>query len=347
MRLPKPSRACFALVICTSVASRAPAQRASGLEGYLQTIGLGAEELAAVGRGSPVVKLLPTTNDRDVAVFGMVRARGSRDSVTARALNARWLLAARGSRFQIFGSPPSSSDVRGAAFDSSEYRDLRDCRPGNCHFKMPASSMQDFTDGIDWSSPDAKAQVDEKFRAALLALANDYLRRGNEAMLVYDDRRGVRSSDVIDELVTGAPELREYAPRLAEYLRTYPAGRLSGARDMLYWSEDRVPRLRPIFTLNHAVVYVPPDPSPAGVFVARKQIYAAHYFEGALELLAVVDSGEAPYPGTYVVIVRRFRFDNLPGGVQDIRGRVRSRLLEATRSDLERHWGSIGPSEPR
>jgi hypothetical protein len=346
MRLLRLARAWGVLVSSTSLAGTAAAQPAAPvLERYLQTIGLGSQELAAAGRGSPVVQLLPTTNDRDVAVFGMIRVRAPRDSVSARALDVKRLLVARGSRFQTFGNPPTSSDVRDAAFDPSEYRDLQGCRPGDCHFKMPASGMRAFVEGIDWSSSEAKTQVDEKFRAALLRLAVDYRDRGNDAMLVYDDVRGIRSSDVIGELVERAVELREYAPELAGYLMTYPAGRPPQARDVLYWSEDRVPRLRPIFSLNHVVVYLPSDPGVA--FVARKQIYANHYFEGALELLAVIDGGESPDPGTYVVIVRRFRFDNLPSGPPNIRGRVRSRLVEGTRSDLERHWATIGRAETR
>jgi hypothetical protein len=347
MRLLIPARAWSALVASIALAGPVAAQRAPALEQYLQTIGLGAQELAAAAGGSAVVHLLPTTNDRDVAVFGMIRVRASRDSVTARALDVKRLLVARGSRFQVFGNPPTSSDVRDAAIDPSEYRDLQGCRPGDCGFKLPASGMREFVEGIDWSSPEAKAQADEKFRAALLRLAVDYSSRGNEAMLGYDDIRGVRSSDVFGELVERAVELRQYAPELAGYLMTYPDGRPSRARDVLYWSEDRVPQLRPMFTLNHAVVYIPSDPSPSLAFVARKQIYANHYFEGALELLAVVDGAEATDPGTYVVIVRRFRFDNLPGGPQNVRGRVRSRLVERTRLDLERHWATMGRAETR
>jgi hypothetical protein len=78
---------------------------------------------------------------------------------------------------------------------------------------------------------------------------------------------------------------------------TYPAGRPPRARVVLYWSEDRVPRLHPVFTLSPGVGYLPTDPSPSVAFVARKPIYAHHYVEGALvELLAVVDGGEAPDP---------------------------------------------------
>lgn len=338
----------LALVLGTVAAGSAVAQSGSpALESYLGTVEIGARELAAAARGSAVVRLLSTTNDRDVAVIGLIGVRAPRDSVAARAVDVAGLLASRGGRFHVFGSHPTVRDVRDVEFDPSEYRDLRGCRPGDCDFKMPASGMREFVAAIDWSSAEAKMQADEKFRAALLELAVDYLARGNEAMLVYDDVRGVRASEVFQDLVEQAVELRTHAPELAGYLMTHPAGRPARARDVLYWSEERVSRLRPMFTLNHVVVHLPPNQSPAEVLVARKQIYANHYFEGALELLAIVDGGEPPEPEAYVVVVRRFRFDNLPGGPQNIRGMVRSRLVEATRSDLERQWGAMGRPETR
>ena len=62
--------------------------------------------------------------------------------------------------------------------------------------------------------------------------------------------------------------------------------------------------------------------------MVAKQIYANHYFEGALEVAAVIDRenpGEAP--GTYLVLLRRFRFDNLPTGpVVSIRSKVVGRF---------------------
>jgi len=42
-----------------------------------------------------------------------------------------------------------------------------------------------------------------------------------------------------------------------------------------------------------------------------------------------------------VLTVRRFRFDNLPGGLLNIRGRVRKQLVDATRADLERQRSSM------
>ena len=92
--------------------------------------------------------------------------------------------------------------------------------------------------------------------------------------------------------------------------------------------------MRPTLVVDHVMVYAPPN-EPA--FIARKQIYANHYTEGALELLAVLDGDpSAPAPTSRLIAVRRFRFDYLPVGFFNVRGRVRSRLVDATRDDLTR-----------
>ena len=310
------------------------------LDQYLKRIGIDAQQRATAARGRAVAKLLVTDDHRDVTVFGMIGVNVPGDTLVARGLHVERFLAARDSQVHAFANPPSSADVRHVAFDESEYRDLRNCRRGNCKFKLPAASMKEFVEEVDWSSREAKAQADERLRVGMLRLVADYADRGNAGMVTYDDVRGVKSGDVFAALLAQSTDLYEYAPGLEHYLTTYPTDLPDGARDFLYWSEDRLARLRPTLTLNHVVVYAPrPD---SAVFIARKQIYATHYFEGALELLAIVDAGDASgEPGAYVLTVRRFRFDNLPGGLFNIRGRVRRQLMEATRADLERQRSSM------
>ena len=317
----------------------APQQKAPPLNAYLGALGLGPSQLAAAANGQAVVRLLKTDDNRDVAVSGVIAVRAPRDAVVAYALEGRAFISAEPIRFGVFSHPPTAADVRQAAFDNSEYKDLRKCRRGDCDFKLTAASMQSFSTGVDWSSPNAKPQADERLRAGLLQLVTDYERHGNAAMLTYDDARvPARTADVFAALLAQSSQLSPYAPELFRYLETYPAGRPGAVRDLLYWAEERLPHMRPTLTVNHVVAYAPPN-GPA--FIARKQLYATHYFEGALQVLAVVDGGAlaAPpsaEPMTYLVTVRRFRFDALPGGIMNVRGRVRSQLLDATRRDLSR-----------
>jgi hypothetical protein len=316
----------------------------SDLDPYLVTLGLGASQVRAAARGEAAVRLLKTQDARDIAVAGVIGLRAPRAIVVGRMLDDPAFTAAGASRFGVFGDPPAVGDVLGVAFDRSEYRDLRSCRPGDCKFKLAAGEMAGFARDVDWSAPNAKAQADDRLRTGLVRLVAEYRRQGDAAMPTYDDGGGaVRASDAFNALVAESRELAAFAPDVLRYLTTYPATPPNGARSFVYWSENRVGRMRATLTVNHVVTYVP----PAGTaFLAKKQIYANHYFEGGLELLAVVEAGapadvSAKTPNVYLIAVRRFRFDYLPVGLFNVRGRVRSQLMDATRAELMRARAAI------
>ena len=325
-----------ALVGHVGIAGPAMAQHTSPrLDQYLRrTIGLDSAQIASAEHGQAVVKLLKSENARDIAIFGMIGIGVPRATYMPRVLDLERLIGTRTSRFHIVGDPASAADVAGVTVDGSEYRELRRCQRGSCNFKLPASAMETFAREVDWNAPDVKTQLEARIRSALLQLIAAYRARGDRAMVTYDDVGGIRSSDVFAALLAQSPELYEYAPELHRHLTSYPSSSASHARDVLYWSEDRMERLRPTLTLNHLVAYTPVS---GATLIARKQIYASHYFEGAFELLAVVDAPAFDGgPGVYLLTVRRYRFDNLPGGILNIRGRVRDAFLNQTRSDLER-----------
>ena len=309
------------------------AQAPGPVNQYLHKMGLDDSQIASAAAGKPVVKLIPGKNDRDVVAFGVIGVPVSAADYMKHALDPGRLIGEGSPRFHIIADPATPADVRDVTFDSSEYRDLKTCQPGNCNFKLPASAMKSFREGVNWEAPDAKAQADARLQAGMLRLIGAYRSRGNSALLTYDDNGGIPASDSFSALLAQSSELYDYAPPLQQYLTSYPANRPAGTRDILYWSNDRPPHLRPTLTLDQVVVY----PSPSGTtLIARKQVYASHYFDGAFELLAVAsagsDAGAAPI---YLVTVRRVRFDNLPGGVMNVRGRVRDGLVDETRSRLQ------------
>src|SRR4029079_9026531 len=158
------------------------------------------------------------------------------------------------SQFGVFGNPPSLGDVRDVAFDRAEYRDLRDCRPRDCDVKLSAGEMAAFARDVDWLSPNAKAQADERLRTGLVGLVADYRRRGDAGLALFADGGGeVRGGDAFAALVAQARELAAFAPDVLRYLTTYPAGPPAGARSFVYWSENRIGRMRPTLTVNHVV----------------------------------------------------------------------------------------------
>ncbi|MEO7043619.1 MAG: hypothetical protein ABI035_15260 [Gemmatimonadaceae bacterium] len=328
--------ACLALV-CASAPATALAQGSApfSLNDFLRTtIGLDASQVTTAQQGRAATKLLHTDLNRDVAVFGVVGIHVTREAYLARLRNAQTLISARAQSYGIIEDPIRPNDMLGVFFDGSEWSDLKSCKFNDCSFKLPLTLMQQFAQSVDWRGDNAKAQVDSIMLRNMQALVTDYRARGSAAMPRYDDTNGIQASGAFAALLAQSQFLREYAPAFHDYLLNYPSSKLDGATDVMYWAMDRIPRLHPTFTINQLIVYTP----PSGVaLLARKQIFADHYFEAAFEVSAVFDAPDlVGGPGVYVVSVRRYRFDSLPGGILNIRGRVRSQLQKLMQSDLDR-----------
>ena len=320
-----------AIAASSAAAQQAPPRLTSFLT---RRIGLDDAQLAAVERGEIVVKSLGTDNPRDVAVFGVVTLPSAREADAARLRDFRTSLRApTRQRFGLFGASPAASDLEGLTIDRKEADDLKKCKPGSCDFKLPATEMQALRSRIDWSSA-PEAQIAAYARKRLAEYVADYRARGDSAMVIYDDNGNVRASSAFAALVAQSPYVYEYAPSLAAYMTAYPRMKSGDMQEAIYWSEDVAPRLRKVHSVNHVVLYSPAELGRV-TLMATKQIYADHYFEAAFDLTTLVDRAAG---GSYLVVLRRYRFDNLPsGGLLNIRGRVVGSLREQLRSDLERH----------
>jgi hypothetical protein len=190
---------------------------------------------------------------------------------------------------------------------------------------------------INWSAPDAAEQAAAYARRRMTEYVADYRQRGNTAMLVYADRGGVRASDAFADLLADSPYVFQYAPSFHRYLQDYPRAKLDGASDVVFWSRDEMPGVRPVTSITHTVVYSPPE-LPGATVIGSKQLFASHYFEAAFELVTLVDAAPAdPAAGVYALVLRRYRFDDLPsGGLLNIKGRVTRKLRDQTEADLRR-----------
>lgn len=325
------------VVAATGPAPESPTQAAAAFP--WQRVGVDAAQLAALERGTPVVKVLDTRNQRDVAVFGIIRVGVSRDAYEARMVDFTTSLAApTRPRFGIFHDPAVASDVADAVISRNEVDDARTCRPGKCKFKLPATEMQRISAGIDWSpGADPSGQLNRYLRQRLVEFATDYRTRGDSAMLVYDDVRGVHASDAFADLLEQVRQIYDDIPSLRKYFATYPHATLAGGHDVLFWAQDSMPGLKSVLAVTHEIVYQPPE--FAGVtLMAAKEIYAGHYFEAAFDLTAILDHpARSESPGVYLVVLRLMRFDNLSSGpIVSVRGKVIGKLRNQLRADLER-----------
>jgi hypothetical protein len=313
------------------------AQRPPQLTRFLeQSIGFDAQQLAAVERGEPVVKVLETHDRRDVALFGIITVPLAREQYV-RALRdfPTSLRTPNRTQLGMFSDPASERDVAAVTISSRDVSEMKECKPGDCVVKLPATDMQRIHEQTDWSAPDVQAQLSAYARHRLVEYVTDYRRRGDSAMAMYDDRGNVtvHSSESFAAQLAESPYVYQTVPSLQSYLANYPRGSLpAGASEIIFWSEDVLPRLRPILSVTHLVAYTPPE-LPGMTLLAAKQIYANHYFEAAVDLTAAVDRGAA---SVYVVVLRRYRFDNLPGGILNIRGKAIGALRDQLAADLKR-----------
>jgi hypothetical protein len=299
---------------------------------------------AAVGTafgGAPFVKVLDAPEKRDVAIFGLITLAAPRDRFDARVRDLpRWLAGPTRARFGIFSDPPVAADVAAVVISQRDADDMKSCQPGDCVVKLPAVDMQRIRAAMNWSAPDLAAQLSAFARRRLVEYVADYRARGDSAMALYDDRRGatVRAREAFAALLAASPYVYQHVPSLERYFAAYPRERLADATEAIYWSEDVMPRLRPIISVTHHVVFAPPE-LPGATFIAAKQIYANHYFEAVVDLTYAVDRRLLDgRDGTFLMTLRRYRFDNLPsGGLINIRGRAISALKDQLLEDLKRH----------
>ncbi len=322
------------LVLLQAATPQRPPQLTQFLQ---QSIGFDAEQLGTVERGEPVVKVLDARDRRDVVVFGIITLPASREQYV-RALRdfSTSLHTPNRTQLGIFSNPANLADVAAVTINTRDVGEMKNCKPGDCVVKLPATDMQRIHDQTHWSAPDVQAQLSAYARRRLVEYVTDYRRRGDSAMAVYDDRGNltVRSSEAFGAQLAESPYVYQTVPSLQRYLADYPRGSLpAGAAEIVFWAEDVMPHLRPILSVTHLVVYTPPE-LPGMTLAAAKQIYANHYFEAAVDLTAVVDRN--PPPGAYLVVLRRYRFDNLPGGILNIRGRAIGALRDQLTADLRR-----------
>ena len=326
------------LILVLLLQAAAAPQRPPQLTQFLQqSIGFDAQQIAAVERGEGVVKVLDTRDRRDVAVFGIITISKSREEYV-RALRdfPTFLRLPNRSQLGIFSTPATDRDVAAVTVNSRDVAEIKNCKPGDCVVKLPAADMRRLHEEINWSAPaaDVQAQLSAFARRRLVEYVTDYRRRGDSAMAIYDDRGNVNvhSSEAFAAQLAESPYVYQTVPSLQSYLANYPRGSLpDGADEIVFWSEDVLPRLRPILSVTHLVVYTPPE-LPGMTLATAKQIYADHYFEAAVDFTAVVERN----PGSYVVVLRRYRFDNLPGGILNIRGRAIGALRDQLALDLKR-----------
>ena len=112
-----------------------------------------------------------------------------------------------------------------------------------------------------------------------------------------------------------------------------PKGRLEGAEDFFYWTKDKFGP-KPTISLYHLTLWQD-SRRPDRALACAKRIYASHYFQAGLDLVALVDAPPARR-GFYLMDLHRVRIDPPTGMLSGVLlGKIRGGIEAAVTERLE------------
>lgn len=311
-------------LICIFLAAALVARPAFGQTAALRELreraGFSDGDVRDLDGGRAVVKVPDAEDEREVVVLGVVRINVPAAFLVDRLRRIEDALAGGGVAKQIgrFGEPPGPDDMAGFALPRDDVRALRECRPGKCDVKLPADVMDQVQAEVNWSSRDAEQQANRAMAGWLADYLDGYRRGGNAALATYDDKQEPLSVAAgFHILLQASPLIQKYRPELRDYLERFPQANLAGAEDVYYWSVEDF-GLKPVTHLYHTTIYRPAGEPAVEAVIARKQIYASHYFQAAVSFVSIANVGEPGSPDVYLTFLTRQRFDGKVGGLNRI-----------------------------
>jgi hypothetical protein len=315
------------------------------LDAYLtRDVRLTEAERGLLLAGTPVTKPLDADPSKEVSLFGAVWIASTPDAYVRLVTDIESF--ERGGHFIVttrISDPPRLADFSALHLPPEDLAALRTCRVGDCALKLSEEAIARIRTSIDWSRPTAPAEAEALIRQMLYEYVKGYVEGGNNRLAVYRDRsQPTLVAAEFRSMIERMPELGQQLPELKAYLLDYPRATIPNAIAFLYWQEAKF-GLKPTIHVNHLVI----DNRPGVTAVARKLIYASHYFWTALDLRVLVpDPGRGP--GFWFVNVSRGRSDGLSGFVgKMIRGKAQAEARKALESALRETKERLERRSPR
>jgi hypothetical protein len=305
---------------------------------------MGASEHSRVAGGDAVVKTLPVSNRRELAIAGAIRMRVPADFFVRRMRDiARFKHSDLVLQVRRFSDPPALDDLAPLQIDRADLEALERCRVGDCEVKLPAGAIERLRTEVDSDARDASAQRERVAKRMLLERALGYLDDGDRTLGMYLDkhRRPISPAedlrDIVASLTCGGIHPDEIA-----YLADFPRRQTEGAESFLYWSKETF-GLKPMVSLTHVIIFAP---RAGRRVVASKGIYSSHYVDASVALTWLFDVDVEGEAAVDVLYVNRARIDALGGRFGGLArtlsaGRQRDRMgseLRALRTRLEADW---------
>jgi hypothetical protein len=230
-----------------------------------------------------------------------------------------------------FGNPPTLADLGPLTVDDEDL-DARRCKVTDCPVRLPTVDILRFQREVDWRAPDAKARAVALFKQMLFDHVRAYWSGDPDRIVEYDDmKRPIFPVAEFAGILANSEYIGRLVPGLPAHLADFPASRLTGVDDFLYWSKERF-GIAPFITVTHVTI----APSPSGaVVVTSKDVYSSRYFDSSLGLTIASPTREG---GLYLVYFNRSRASALKGAFGGLR---RSIVERRVRGSLEQSLQSV------
>lgn len=294
-------------------------------------------ELSALKNGETLVRALPTDNESDVAVCGLVEMQAP-GRMFLDSFHENMVRKSNSAIVEIgvFNKTPTLKDLQDLTIDDRDIEDLKQCVIGDCKLKLSAAMISRFQSEIDWDAPDYKARTAQLFKQMLVAYVRDYLARGDKALIRYQDKSTpIAIAEGYRELL-GASHYDELSDLRSDSGRSP----LQLVESTIVWSKIKF-GLKPVININELSIFADAQNPVSLVLIISKQIYANHYFQASLGLTAYFTTVE-PTSQSYLFYENRSRLDGLEGPFGKIkRGVVEDRALASLTSILNQSQVSL------
>ncbi|HEV8137836.1 MAG TPA: hypothetical protein VGP85_24365 [Pyrinomonadaceae bacterium] len=299
-------------------------------------------DFATLAEGQTVVRLLPVTDKREVAVFGLVGLQVPAQ-VFLQSFRESIIRKSNPAILEIgkFGASPTPSDLETLTFDDRDLDDLKDCVVGDCKLKLSAKMIERLRREVNWDAADYRIQATQLLKSILLDYVRDYLARGDVALIEYNDKpKVVHLADELRALLAESSYGDKF-PAFQQHLNGSNS-QFSVVENAIVWSKIKF-GLKPVIAFNHIIIYKLSQKLGPQVLITSKQIYANHYFDSSLSLTAFVTiPGESD---SYLLYENRSRADGLGGLFGKMkRGLVEDKavdnlknILESSKTNLNAH----------
>jgi hypothetical protein len=253
---------------------------------FRQDLGLSQDQIAVIRSGQAVAKTMPSRTPAEVFLVGAIYIHAAPESYLRFAHDFdRMRKLPNYLALGVFSNPPQLSDFKDFSFDGDDIQALKNCKPGDCSIQMPASSIEEFHQSINWSAADVDEQVNQLLQKTALQRLLAYQREGNQALGVYNDKRNpIQVPQQFAYMLSYAKALPEQLPDFYQYLLAYPDPKPANVEDTFYWARVKF-GLKPTLRVVHVVTMHGNPGDQVAYAVAEKQLYSSHYFETALVFL--------------------------------------------------------------